>query len=291
MLNFKYLFPDAEHRFLLNGIEADVYIPDYDIAVEFDGTLWHTGKEEKDEKKNLSFENLNIFLIRLRDEGLLPITASDIMCKRDQIYGDVIHFSVIKSVVNQIINSGRLDIKSIDRLEAYLIGGQLKNTEFYRKLQEMLPSPPQEKSLAKVNSILASFWHPNKNDRLTPFDVSPQSNLKVWWCCDQGHEWRAAIDNRHKGNGCPICANKIFDVRWHASLADKHPLIASQWHPTKNDNKTASTIPPNFGKKVWWLCQFGHEWQATPNNRVRGSGCPECYRLKRGGKNRKKLPT
>ena len=31
------------------------------------------------------------------------------------------------------------------------------------------------------------------------------------------------------------------------------------------------------GKPVWWLCsQCGHEWQASPNNRKKGVGCPCC---------------
>ena len=32
------------------------------------------------------------------------------------------------------------------------------------------------------------------------------------------------------------------------------------------------------GKKVWWLCKDGHEWQAIINHRNRGSGCPICYK-------------
>ena len=27
---------------------------------------------------------------------------------------------------------------------------------------------------------------------------------------------------------------------------------------------------------VWWRCEKGHEWQATPDSRVNGSGCPYC---------------
>jgi hypothetical protein len=27
---------------------------------------------------------------------------------------------------------------------------------------------------------------------------------------------------------------------------------------------------------VWWKCDKGHEWQATLNNRSKGSGCPYC---------------
>jgi hypothetical protein len=35
-------------------------------------------------------------------------------------------------------------------------------------------------------------------------------------------------------------------------------------------------LTPDFNKKVWWICEEGHEWQATVKSRVKGRGCPEC---------------
>ena len=29
-------------------------------------------------------------------------------------------------------------------------------------------------------------------------------------------------------------------------------------------------------KKVWWKCEYGHEWQSTIHNRCAGNGCPIC---------------
>jgi hypothetical protein len=31
------------------------------------------------------------------------------------------------------------------------------------------------------------------------------SRIKVWWRCNQGHEWQATIANRNYGTGCPEC--------------------------------------------------------------------------------------
>ena len=51
--------------------------------------------------------------------------------------------------------------------------------------------------------------------------------------------------------------------------------MARQWHPTRNEPLT----PVNFTKsatfRAWWLCDEGHEWQATINNRGQ-RGCPIC---------------
>ena len=52
------------------------------------------------------------------------------------------------------------------------------------------------------------FYNYEKNNGLTPADVAPNSNKKVWWKCRKGHEWQAIIANRNKGNGCPVCAKE-----------------------------------------------------------------------------------
>ena len=61
--------------------------------------------------------------------------------------------------------------------------------------------------LATLNPKLAEEWHPTKNEKLTPFDVTKFSGLKVWWKCDKGddHEWITSIANRSYKRGCPYC--------------------------------------------------------------------------------------
>jgi len=49
-------------------------------------------------------------------------------------------------------------------------------------------------------------WHPRKNGRLTPKDVTAKSGRMVWWVCDRGHEWQNTVKNRTRGTGCPYCA-------------------------------------------------------------------------------------
>ena len=55
---------------------------------------------------------------------------------------------------------------------------------------------------------LSTEWHLTKNGDLTPKDVTPGSNKKVWWRCNKGHEWAAIINNRVHGTGCPVCARQ-----------------------------------------------------------------------------------
>ena len=62
------------------------------------------------------------------------------------------------------------------------------------------------------------------------------------------------------------------------SLAETHPEIAKQWHPTKNGGLTPNDVTSGSGKSVWWKCDKGddHEWKTTLNNRSAGSGCSIC---------------
>lgn len=54
----------------------------------------------------------------------------------------------------------------------------------------------------------------------------------------------------------------------------EHPSgVWKQWHP---DNDDIDNYTHGSKKKVKWLCELGHEWEAMPLNRVRGTGCPIC---------------
>jgi hypothetical protein len=61
------------------------------------------------------------------------------------------------------------------------------------------------------------------------------------------------------------------------SLQSEFPELAKQWHQDKNAPLTADAVTPHSGIKAWWLCPYGHEWQAVINSRARGGhGCPYC---------------
>ena len=138
--------------------------------------------------------------------------------------------------------------------------------------------PPLGKSLAEVNPELSKEWHPTKNGSLTPFDVTISSGKKVWWKCDveDDHEWESSVDNRSKGNGCPVCSGR--KVVLSNCLATINPKLSKEWHPSKNGTLTPFDVTRGFDKKVWWKCDKGedHEWQSSVDNRSKGNGCSVC---------------
>lgn len=74
--------------------------------------------------------------------------------------------------------------------------------------------PTPSYSLAAALPDVAAQWHPQRNGRLSPTDVLPLSNRKVWWRCPAGHEWPARVANRANRSGCPYCVRDGYgDLR------------------------------------------------------------------------------
>jgi len=138
-------------------------------------------------------------------------------------------------------------------------------------------------NLAVKNPDLAKEWHPTINGELSPNDVTPGSNKKVWWRCERGHEWEAAIGNRTRGTGCPYCSGRRAGA--DNNLAVQNPDLAKDWHPSKNRDVSPYDVKPGSDKKVWWICERGHEWKAVISSRTRGNRCPHCSRQKAGADN------
>ena len=91
-----------------------------------------------------------------------------------------------------------------------------------------------KKTIADIPDLM-SEWHPTKNGRLEPREVSYGSQKRVWWQCSvhQSHEWSTTAWQR-AGNhtGCPYCRGKKVSVT--NSLRSRNPQLAKEWHPTKN---------------------------------------------------------
>ncbi|MBQ8741895.1 MAG: zinc-ribbon domain-containing protein [Clostridia bacterium] len=335
----KQVYPDAINNYKFEGVEFDIYIPSVNTAIEYDGVFYHKNVRviNKDfNKDNLCKQN-GITLFRFRDPKL-PKTdyATVIVCTdsyRDEEFENAIKelFGYLKPTV--MPNISLEDDKAII----------LKRSQQHRK----------ENNLISLFPAIAAQWNYEKNAPLTPQYFPPKSNRKVWWKCENGHEWETTIGSRTAGTGCPFCSgnrmlvgeNDLVTLRpdiaaewnyekngellpeqvsvfsnkrvwWKCSgcgfewitspgnrddvlckkckskllgekrsrvaaeknpLCEKYPEIAAQWHPTKNGNLTAKDISCSSGLRAWWICSKGHEWQSYVSNRTKDNlGCPYC---------------
>jgi hypothetical protein len=75
--------------------------------------------------------------------------------------------------------------------------------------------------------------------------------------------------------GDPLARQRVSDL----------PVLAAQWHPTRNGGRQPSGVRASSKDRVWWRCEAGHEWQAPVVVRAtRDPGCPECRTERLGGR-------
>lgn len=68
---------------------------------------------------------------------------------------------------------------------------------------------PGVNDFATTHPALAAQLHPDRNGDLDPTTFMAGSELKLWWRCAEGHEWRGTLPARVRYSvGCPKCSGK-----------------------------------------------------------------------------------
>lgn len=133
---------------------------------------------------------------------------------------------------------------------------------------------PGENDLETLVPAIAALWHPNRNGELLPSGVTPGSKKYVWWQCTEGHDWQAPVYSVTGGTGCPYCSGRLA-IPGETDLVTTHPEIAKLWH--ERNPSPPSAYSAGSHKKVWWLCEKGHEWESVIDSVAQeGTGCPYC---------------
>lgn len=136
-------------------------------------------------------------------------------------------------------------------------------------------------SFVQAYPELVSFWHPTRNEGISPDAISFSSHRLVWWQCDRRatHVWEESLKvftRPKKGGKCPYCDNRRV-LLGENDLATTHPDLAAQWHPNKNGNLTPTNCTARSAQTVTWLGNCGHEWKSQVSVRaLRSHGCPYC---------------
>ena len=262
----KKSYNNVLNRTLICNIEIDIFIPDENIGIEYDGFQWHKNSLLNDDKKDSICQENKIKLIRVRENGLKSTKSAINILRQNRSTNDL--ENVIKEIYLYLSKPSPIVNIKEDR----------------NKIISQYIVDKNELSFKSKNQKLAKEWDYKKNSPLKPEMVAANCNEKVWWICSKcGFNWQSVVSSRNKGVGCPNCAkgnrqntrikNKIKNGE---SLAKKYPYLLKEWNYDKN-KISPNNITYGYGKKVWWICSKGHEWQATVNSRTyMGSGCPVC---------------
>jgi len=204
---------EITYRHMVHGKEADIFICDYNTAIEYDGYYFHKDRVNQDKEKNIRFNNNNINLIRLRHDGLPRLSLHDIFVPSDELK---------KTDIDKLIQLLLKNLNQEDKLKAklYLSQPNLIGQKTFNLYLSHLPGPIEEKSLQYRFPNIAKEWDFNRNSPLKPTDFTAFSHHIVWWKCAKGHpSWPSIIANRtrRRGGGCPFCSNHYSTRR----LADE----------------------------------------------------------------------
>ena len=272
----KQYFPDAVNgnKEILHGTELDIYIPSRNIAFEYDGVRWHQDTK-RDINKNILCNKKRILLCRIRETGCPDLPEDK-------------YLKIIKCVKN---NTDSLS-KAIHKI------GLLLNVEFdinierdHVAIYNQYITGIKENSLAVKYPELTMEWDYEKNKNLTPEMVNYSSNMKVHWILSYDDpytgkhfdfKWKASINSRISGTGCPYLSGKAVWKGFN-DLAATHPELAKEWHPTRNGDLSPSDVTAGSGRIVWWYLLYDEpdtgkhlnfEWPASISTRAFGTGCP-----------------
>lgn len=132
--------------------------------------------------------------------------------------------------------------------------------------------------LQTTNPELVLDWDYKKNKK-NPTEVTYGSGYNAFWKCHLcSGNWQAKVLSRSHGTGCPYCSGRKA-VTGKNDLFYLHPELMEEWDYIKNKNINPKTVTQYSHIKVYWICKkCKHSWHAKVSDRVRGRGCPKCFR-------------
>ena len=267
---------DILQRYRIKGNEVDIFIPELNVAIEYDGLLWHSRKNKikKDIEKTKKITSEGIILIRLRettDKVSCNNTDGQYIIEFVAMNGKYVtkEFEWALNELFKIVNSISLH-KSMPSID--IERDELSIRAYYMNILK-------GNSVASVFPELVAEWDVEKNKGVTPDAYSARNNKKVWWKCSKGHSWLASINTRGEYKlGCPYCAGQKVvsgENDFESWCRDNNLNLLKEWDYDLNVVEP-NEIPRTYKKKAYWKCAKGHVWEATVYNRVNGTGCPIC---------------
>lgn len=184
---------DVLSRSKFFNYELDIYLPEFNFSIEYDGSRWHKNSYERDIiKTNLLLKN-NINIIRIREKGLLPIDNCINFFRLNHSEKDLTR--VLNEVLSYITINYNLEINFVIdfKKDKQLIFENILNNNL-------------ENSVEKTHPEILPLWHPTKNGNMLPKHFTFGTHTKAWWKCEKGHEWESRIYYVCRNtNKCPEC--------------------------------------------------------------------------------------
>lgn len=181
--------------------EIDIYIPELQFGIEYDGLYAHKKKSMQEHKKDVLLQEKGIFLLRVKEvKNKISNTGNILYCKADNNY------KYLESVLADII-------KIINRKYNLHIDIELDIDKDRIKIEEQYINSLKENSIKVKKPELLKEWDYDKNGKIKPEFVSYGSSKKYWWKCEHGHSYLHNVKSKKLGVGCQECTRiNIYDL-------------------------------------------------------------------------------
>lgn len=219
------------------GEEIDIFLPDLNARIEYNGSFFHSikNRKEKDLQKKDFFKSQNLFVITITDSSVNKVDQE-----------------------NKIIYVKEYDFEWGIREAFKMIGISAPIINLEKDRQTIIANylyTTKKNSLAiKVENIL-EFWDYKKNYPLSPLQIPPYFTKSVWWICARKHNWQNAPSHRIikdkagilVSKDCPYC-NKI--INQHTLYNTKtHSLYHSMREASREEKQNISRIKKSLREK------------------------------------------
>ena len=248
------------------------------VVVELDGYRWHSRENHyaKDSKQTEIFLSDVDYVVRVRNNELPKIDGSVTVS-----HPWVLEIKNVPVWLDEVASVVADTIRKADS------GHELSDVEIVSDIVHSVDghrfSMPAGKAVEGRKMLkdfdVAAEWSDTNTFGLD--GITSGSKIKYLWDCPKGHTYPAAPKSRTKKNptGCPFCSGRLPSFG-ETDLFTTYPEVAAQWHPIKNV-LLPFEVTAGSTKVIWWLCENGHEWDASPNARIKkrpeNGGIPRIY--------------
>lgn len=198
---------------LFDNIEYDIYIPSENVVIEYNGSYWHRGKEERDKmKRDLCLQHEMRFISINADVGSIDM----------KFEGDKISYNISTSNHKEQLN------KIVDYI-LNMLGHSIKEIDFEKSIDDAYGQMLGyiDDNFTKYEPRLVMEWDRELNKNIDPEYFSKGSHQIVRWRCKKCRfVFENSINSRiRQKSGCTRCGYNIFDDKIHPHACKQRKII------------------------------------------------------------------
>ena len=230
----------AQNRYIFKGEEIDIFLgeKEWNTAIEYDGAYYHSTlkSQNREKKKNQCLADNGIRLIRIKEGDYDKVINGVIYVKYQSDH------TYLKWVINEILK--------LCGKEQYISQLDIDIERDRNQIYALFIRSEKENSIVARIPEVAKQWDYEKNGDIKPEYIPCTSHKKFYWKCEKGHSWKAEVNSRFMGHGCPYCAGIILSPGEN-DLLSQNPELVKDWDYDRNGDLTPDRITINNSKRVW----------------------------------------